>query len=102
MLFFFDFLSVLHNLALDYALNAEAGSKRPSALPHRKIGVVKDATSRMSEFRCSPAWPRQAVIVTTNLGIVLRRAHRNQIELCLISHMGLETLGRLAAVSGRP
>ena len=53
-------------------------------------------------FRRAPARPRQAVIVAADFRIVLRRAHRQQVELCLVLHVRLEALGRLAAIAGRP
>ena len=57
MLLFFNFLSVLHDLTLDYALNAETGTERPTTLLHWQVSVVQYPTSRMSEFRCPPARP---------------------------------------------
>ena len=56
----------------------------------------------MAHFGRSPARPRQAIIVTADFRIVLRRPHGHQIELALVLHMGLEALRRLPAIAGRP
>src|SRR5713226_3867931 len=102
MLFLFDLLPIFHNLALDHALNAEAGAERPTTFLHRQAGVVEYRRSRVPEFRRSPAWPRQTVIIPADFGIVLRCPQGDQVELCLVLHVGFEALRRLTAISGRP
>ena len=54
------------------------------------------------EFRRSPTWPRQAVVVAADFGIILRRPQRNQIKFGLVFHMRLKSLGRLATIAGGP
>ena len=102
MLVLFDLLAIFHNLALDHALDAEAGAERSATFLHRQTGVVEYRRSRVPEFRRSPAWPRQAVIIAADFGIVLRCPQGDQVELGLVLHVGLEALRRLTAISGRP
>ena len=102
MLVLFDLLPIFHNLALDHALDAEAGAERAATFLYRQAGVVEDRRSRVPEFRRSPAWPRQAVIIAADFGIVLRCPQGDQVELRLVLHVGFEALRRLTAISGRP
>src|ERR1700730_15118268 len=102
MLLFFDLLAVFQHLALDDALDAEAGAERAAALLHRQTGVVEDRRARMLELRRSPAGPWPAEIVAADSRIVLRRPHRDQIELALVLHVRLEPFRRLTAITGRP
>ena len=94
-----DRLAVFDHLAFDDALDPEAGAKCAAAFAHRQVGVVEDRGPRMPQFRSSPAWPRQAVVIAADLGIVLWRSERDQVEFMLIAHMRLEPLGRLAAIA---
>ena len=100
--FLLDLLAVLHDLALDHPLDAEARAEGAAALLHRQVGVVEDRGARMLELRRSPAGPRQAVEVAADLRIVLGRAQRDEVELRLVAHVRLEPLRRLAAIAGRP
>src|SRR3979411_1721152 len=102
MLFLFNLLPIFHDLALDHALNAKTGAERRASCLYRQIGVVEYRSSRMPEFRRPPARPRQTVVIAANFGIVLWRPECDQIEFCLVLHVGFEALGRLAAISGRP
>src|SRR3546814_738904 len=92
----------LREKRLAISLHAETGSERASAIHDVKARVVEIGRARMPEFRLAPAGPGKAVIVAADLRIVLRRAQRNQVELGLVAHMRLETLGRLPAIAGRP
>src|SRR5258708_19567818 len=54
----------------------------------------------MLEFRRSPAWPWQAVIIA--LGGTVLGSQGDELEVLLVGHVQLEALRRLATIAGRP
>ena len=73
--------------------DSEARAERSATLLYVQVGIVKDRSSRVPELRRSPARPWQTVIIPADFGIVLRRPQGDQIEFCLVLHVGFESLG---------
>ena len=53
------------------AFDAEAGAERAAALHDMHVGVIRGSGCQGAAVGGAPAWPRQAVIVAADLGIVL-------------------------------
>ena len=83
-------------------LDAKTRAERAAAVHHMQIGIVEQRRAGMPDFGRAPARPGQAVIVTADFRIVLRRPHGHQIELGLVLHVRLEAFRRLTAIAGRP
>ena len=75
---------------LDLTFDAEARAERATTVHHMQVRVVQHGSSRMPQIGRSPAWPRQTVIVATDLWIVLGRAQRYGVELRLVPQVCLQ------------